>query len=69
MDGDIAISIARKSFSLSFEDAQRLLPQEPLDARGVYARPMVGLGLMGARTFLAPLVMLEGRIAFDNACP
>lgn len=67
LEGDIAISIARNSFAVYFEDAQRLLPQEPLDGGGVYARPLVGLGVMGARTYLAPVALLEGRVAFDDA--
>jgi len=67
LDGDIAISIARNSFAVDFQDAQRLLPQRPLDAGGVYSRPLVGLGLLGARTYLAPLALLEGHIAFDDA--
>jgi len=67
LDGDIAISIARNSFAIDFQDAQRLLPQKPLDTGGVYSRPLAGLGLLGARAYVAPVALLEGHIAFDDA--
>lgn len=67
LDGDISISIARNEFSILFEDAERLLPQEPIAVGSLYARPLVGLGLLGARTYLSPVVLLEGNLAFDDA--
>jgi hypothetical protein len=67
LDGDIEIAIGRNAFSIDFADARELLPQAPVDMGGVYARPLFGLGIRGARTYVAPLVSLEGRVAFDDA--
>ncbi len=67
LDGDISLTIARNSFAIDIADARTLLPQEPLNVGSMYARPLFGLGLLGARTYFAPVVTLEGRIAFDNA--
>jgi hypothetical protein len=65
-DGDIGITIGRNTFGIDFEDARELLPQAPVDAGSMYARPLFSLGLRGARTYVAPVVSLEARIAFDD---
>lgn len=67
LDGDIAIAIGRNSFSIDFADARELLPQQPVDMGGVYARPLFSLGIRGARTYVAPLVSMSGRVGFDDA--
>jgi len=67
LDGDISLTIARNSFAIDFADARNLLPQEPLSVGALYSRPLFGLGLLGARTYVAPVFTLEGRIAFDDA--
>lgn len=67
LSGDISLTISRNSFAIYFEDAQSLLPQEPLNVGTLYERPLVGLGLFGVRSYLAPVVSLEGRVAFDDA--
>lgn len=67
LNGDISLTISRNSFAIYFEDAQSLLPQEPLNVGTLYERPLVGLGLFGVRSYVAPVMSLEGRIAFDDA--
>jgi hypothetical protein len=67
LNGDIALAISRNSFAIYFEDAQNMLPQEPLDVGTLYQRPLAGLGLLGARSYVAPLMSLEGHVGFDDA--
>jgi len=66
LDGDISIAIARNSLAIDFNDAKDLLPQEPLRVGSIYSRPLVGLGLLGARTYLAPVLEVEGRMSLDD---
>ena len=66
LDGDIAITLGRNAFAIDFADAQEFLPQTPVDMGGVYSRPLFGLGIRGAHTYVAPLVSMSGRIAFDD---
>jgi len=66
LNGDISIAIARNSMSIQSQDLQALLPQEPIRVGSVYSRPLFGLGLMGARTYFAPVMHLEGRMSLDD---
>jgi hypothetical protein len=67
LNGDIAITLGRNEFAIDFADAQELLPQTPVDMGGVYSRPLFGLGIRGARTYVAPLLSMSGHIGFDDA--
>lgn len=67
VDGDISIFVARNAFSVSFEDAQSLLPQKPFDLGGVWSTPVAGLGIRGVRAYVSPVVYLEGELVFDDA--
>jgi hypothetical protein len=67
LNGDITIGVARNALSIDFADARDLLPQQPVDVAGTYSRPLFGLGLMGARTYVAPLVTLQSQVGFDDA--
>ncbi len=67
LDGDISIRIARNEFAIDFEDASALLPQKPFEVGGVWSVPMFGIGIGQTRTYLAPLMYLEGELAFDDA--
>ena len=66
LNGDIAISIARNAFAVDFEDARELLPKEPIRAGTIYSPPILGLGIQGAQTFVAPLLEAEARVALDD---
>ena len=67
LDGEIHIALARNKFSVDFADARGLLPQKPLDVGSLYARPLFGMGIMGARTYVSPLVYMQGEMGFDDA--
>lgn len=67
LDGDIAIGIARNELSIDFADAREVLPKEPVRVGNLWSRPLFGLGLLGARTYVAPLFEVEGHVILDDA--
>jgi hypothetical protein len=67
LDGDIALRISRNSFAIDWLDAQQHLPQQPIDFGSSYSQPLFGLGLLGARTYVSPVVTLTGEVTFDDA--
>lgn len=67
LDGDITIQVARNEFSILFADAQALLPQKPFEVGGVWSVPTVGIAAGHLRTYLSPLLYMEGEIGFDDA--
>ncbi len=67
LDGDISLQVARNEFSILLEDAQALLPQKPIEVGGVWSVPLAGITAGNVRTFLSPLLYLEGEVAFDDA--
>lgn len=66
LDGDISIFVARNEFSILFEDAERLLPQRPVELGSVYSVPMFGLGVQGIHTSVGPMIYVEGNVGFDD---
>ena len=66
LDGDISIFVARNEFSILFEDAERLLPQHPIEIGTVYSVPLFGLGLQGVHTSIGPMIYVEGNVGFDD---
>ena len=67
LDGDISIFVARNEFSILFEDAERLLPQRPIEMGTVYSVPLFGLGMQGVHTSVGPMIFVEGNVGFDDA--
>ncbi|HZM16385.1 MAG TPA: hypothetical protein VFE28_10300 [Candidatus Krumholzibacteria bacterium] len=67
LDGDITLRVSRNEFSILFEDAEALLPQKPFEVGGVWSVPTVGTAVGHTRTYLSPLLYLEGELAFDDA--
>jgi hypothetical protein len=58
--------VARNEFSILFEDAERLLPQRPIELGSVYSVPLFGMGLQGVHTSVGPMVFVEGNVGFDD---
>jgi hypothetical protein len=67
LEGDISLSIARNEFAIDFEDAEALLPQKPFQVGGTWSIPLAGVRMHHLRTYLSPLLYLEGELAFDDA--